>query len=121
MPQSANVRMQKILHRTCQLRRKRERITSCFFSAACLLLTGSLAVLLRQWHRPGLSVVFAGYSSVLLHSGTDAYIVVGVASFVIGVLFTLLCFRYKRRAALPRRTSSDAREDGISPNQTPGS
>ena len=117
MPQSVTARMQKILHRTHQLRRRRIQRSNFLLSTACLLLTAEIAALLHQRHLPGVSVVLSGYSSVLLHSGTDAYIVVGILSFVIGVLFTLLCIRYKRRSLLSRHSSSDAADKASSPNK----
>ena len=62
----------------------------------------------------GLSIVLAGYGSVLLHSGADAYIVVSVGSFVTGVVFTLLGIRYRQYKALHRPFSPDAADKASS-------
>lgn len=118
MPRPVNDRMQKILCRTRQLRRKQELRSSCILSAACLILTGSIAALLHQAHAPACSVVLSGYGAVLLHSGTEGYVVLGVVSFVIGALFTLLCLRY--RQCRLHRPHEDAEGRVSSPPCGPG-
>lgn len=85
MTQKASVRMEEIRRRTHRLRQRRTHRINCTLSAVCLFLTVGIASLLYQEHVPGLSIVLAGYGSVLLHSGADAYIVVSVGSFVTGV------------------------------------
>lgn len=102
MTQKASVRMEEIRRRTHRLRQRRAHRINCTLSAVCLFLTVGIASLLYQEHVPGLSIVLAGYGSVLLHSGADAYIVVSVGSFVTGVVFTLLGIRYRRYKALHR-------------------
>lgn len=78
MTQKAIVRMEEIRRRTRRLRQRRAHRINCTLSAVCLFLTVGIASLLYQEHVPGLSIVLAGYGSVLLHSGADAYIVVSV-------------------------------------------
>ena len=78
MTQKASVRMEEIRRRTRRLRQRRAHRINCALSAVCLFLTVGIASLLYQEHVPGLSIVLAGYGSVLLHSGADAYIVVSV-------------------------------------------
>ena len=75
MTQKASVRMEEIRRRTRRLRQRRAHRINCALSAVCLFLTVGIASLLYQEHVPGLSIVLAGYGSVLLHSGADAYIV----------------------------------------------
>lgn len=108
MTQKASVRMEEIRRRTRRLRQRRAHRINCTLSAVCLFLTVGIASLLYQEHVPGLSIVLAGYGSVLLHSGADAYIVVSVGSFVTGVVFTLLGIRYRQYKALHRPFSPDA-------------
>lgn len=72
MTQKASVRMEEIRRRTRRLRQRRAHRINCALSAACLFLTVGIASLLYQEHVPGLSIVLAGYGSVLLHSGADA-------------------------------------------------
>jgi hypothetical protein len=102
------VRMEEIRRRTRRLRQRRAHRINCTLSAVCLFLTVGIASLLYQEHVPGLSIVLAGYGSVLLHSGADAYIVVSVGSFVTGVVFTLLGIRYRQYKTLHRPFSPDA-------------
>ena len=91
MTQKASVRMEEIRRRTRRLRQRRaHRINYA------------------------LSIVLAGYGSVLLHSGADAYIVVSVGSFVTGVVFTLLGIRYRQYKALHRPFSPDAADKASS-------
>lgn len=107
MTQKASVRMEEIRRRTRRLRQRRAHRINCTLSAVCLFLTVGIASLLYQEHVPGLSIVLAGYGSVLLHSGADAYIVVSVGSFVTGVVFTLLGIRYRQYKALHRPFSPE--------------
>ena len=105
MTQKASVRMEEIRRRTHRLRQRR---------AHRINWTVGIASLLYQEHVPGLSIVLAGYGSVLLHSGADAYIVVSVGSFVTGVVFTLLGIRYRRYKTLHRPFSPDATDKASS-------
>lgn len=111
MTQKASVRMEEIRRRTRRLRQRRAHRINCTLSAVCLFLTVGIASLLYQEHVPGLSIVLAGYGSVLLHSG---YIVVSVGSFVTGVVFTLLGIRYRQYKALHRPFSPDAADKASS-------
>ena len=108
MTQKASVRMEEIRRRTRRLRQRRAHRINCTLSAVCLFLTVGIASLLYQEHVPGLSIVLAGYGSVLLHSGADAYIVVSVGSFATGVVFTLLGIRYRQYKALHRPSEAAA-------------
>ena len=114
MTQKASVRMEEIRRRTRRLRQRRAHRIICALSAVCLFLTVGIASLLYQEHVPGLSIVLAGYGSVLLHSGADAYIEVSVGSFVTGVVFTLLGIRYRQYKALHRPFSPDAADKASS-------
>ena len=86
MTQKASVRMEEIRRRTRRLRQRRAHRINCTLSAVCLFLTVGIASLLYQEHVPGLSIVLAGYGSVLLHSGADAYIVVSAGKRLLRVI-----------------------------------
>lgn len=118
MPTPVNDRMQKILCCTRQLRRKQELRSSAALSAVCLLLAGGIAALLQQDSAPGCSVVLAGYGAVLLHSGTEGYVVLSVVSFVVGALFAFLCLRYRQRRPHCPREHAESRVS--SPPSDPG-
>lgn len=66
MTQKASVRMEEIRRRTRRLRQRRTHRINCTLSAVCLFLTVGIASLLYQEHVPGLSIVLAGYGSVLM-------------------------------------------------------
>ena len=115
MTQKASVRMEEIRRRTRRLRQRRaHRKMFTIFMRNDQLVPIGIASLLYQEHVPGLSIVLAGYGSVLLHSGADAYIVVSVGSFVTGVVFTLLGIRYRQYKALHRPFSPDAADKASS-------
>lgn len=47
--------------------------------------------------RAGRIRVAGGWSAVLLQRGTGAYVVVGVGAFIVGVAFTVACFRIQEQ------------------------
>ena len=71
---------------------------SCHAAGSLLLLTGAI-LLLRDVQSPGVASVADGYGAVLLRDGAGAYVVVGLLTFALGVLATLLCVRMKNSAA----------------------
>ena len=75
----------EVRRRTRKYRRRYEQVTLTILSMLCLILSGSMLPLLS---RAGMasSTVPGGYSSVLLHSGASAYVVVGIAAFVTGCI-----------------------------------
>ena len=83
----------EVRRRTRKYRRRYEQVTLTILSMLCLILSGSMLPLLS---RAGMasSTVPGGYSSVLLHSGASAYVVVGIAAFVTGCIVTALCLRF---------------------------
>ena len=80
----------EVRRRTRKYRRRYEQVTLTILSMLCLILSGSMFPLLS-------STVPGGYSSVLLHSGASAYVVVGIAAFVTGCIVTALCLYLKKR------------------------
>ena len=86
----------EVRRRTRKYRRRYEQVTLTILSMLCLILSGSMLPLLS---RAGMasSTVPGGYSSVLLHSGASAYVVVGIAAFVTGCIVTALCLYLKKR------------------------
>lgn len=104
MTQKASVRMEEIRRRTRRLRQRRTHRINCTLSAVCLFLTVGIASLLYQEHVPGLSIVLAGYGSVLLHSGADAYIVSDLRKINVygDVAHQPLCSYYGKLNELPQ-------------------
>ena len=92
-------RMREIRHRTRQYRKRHEaRLLSCLAMCSLFLLAG-IGVLLRSVQTPGVAAVADGYGAVLLRDGAVAYVVIGIAAFVVGVSVTVLCIRLKNRSA----------------------
>ena len=114
MTERTQTRLQEIRRRTqIKRRRQEERILSVLTICSLLLVT-AIGGVLRQLQLPGISAGESGYSSVLLRNGAGAYIVVGIAAFVVGVVLTMICIRWKKRAYRrhDRMTHAEEREDG---------
>lgn len=88
----------EIRRRTRQYRRRQEQVTLAILGMLCLLLSGGMLPLLSRAGM-GSSTVPGGYSSVLLHSGASAYVVIGIAAFVAGCTITALCLYLKNGSA----------------------
>ena len=91
-------RMREIRSRTRQYRKRYEtRLLSCLTVCSLFLLTG-IGVLFGSMQTPGIASVAEGYGGVLLRDGAGAYVVIGIAAFVIGVSVTGLCIRLKNKS-----------------------
>ena len=99
MTGKTETRMQEIRCRTRQYRKRYEtRLLSCLTLCSLFLLAG-IGVLFSSVQTPGIVSVAEGYGGVLLRSGAGAYVVIGIAAFVVGVSVTVLCIRLKNRSA----------------------
>lgn len=99
MTGKTETRVREIRSRTRQYRKRYEtRLFSCLTLCSLFLLAG-IGVLFRSIQTPGVAAVADGYGGVLLRDGAGAYVVIGIAAFVIGVSVTVLCIRLKSRAA----------------------
>ena len=99
MTGKTETRVREIGRRTRQYRKRYEtRLLSCLTACSLFLLTG-IGVLFRTVQTPGIPAVANGYGAVLLRDGAGAYVVIGIAAFVIGVTVTVLCIRLKNRSA----------------------
>ena len=104
MTGKTETRMREIRCRTRQYRKRYEaRLLSCLTVCSLFLLAG-IGVLFRSVQTPGIVSVAEGYGAVLLRSGAGAYVVTGIAAFVIGVAVTVLCIRLKNKST--NRTES---------------
>ena len=98
MTERTQTRLQEIRRRTqIKRRRQEERILSVLTICSLLLVT-AIGGVLRQLQLPGISAVESGYSS----------------AFVVGVVLTMICIRWKKRAYRrhDRMTHAEEREDG---------
>ena len=103
-------RMLEIRRRTRQYRKRREGRVLFTLRVCSLLLFADIGILLRQVQSGGLPTVTDSYGSVLLRGGASAYIVVGIAAFVVGVTVTMICIRLKNKSK-DRTVSTEERED----------
>ena len=99
MTGKTETRVREIRSRTRQYRRQHENRVLSSLAAFSLFLLAGIGVLFRSVQTPGVAAVADGYGGVLLRDGAGAYVVIGIAAFVIGVFVTVLCIRLKSRAA----------------------
>ena len=98
MTGKTETRMREIRCRTRQYRRRYEtRLFSCLTLCSLFLLAG-IGVLFRSVQTPGIVSIAEGYGAVLLRDGAGAYVVIGIAAFVVGASVTVLCIRLKNRS-----------------------
>ena len=100
MTGKTETRMREIRSRTRQYQKRQEaRLLSCLSVCSLFLLAG-IGVLFRSVQTPGIPAVADGYGGVLLRSGAGAYVVIGIAAFVMGVTVTVLCIRLKNKSTI---------------------
>lgn len=95
------IRAREIHRRVREKRRWRERRIRSGLTGTSLCLFAGIILLLKGVQTPGVSAVVGSYSAVLLRDGAGAYILVGIAAFVLGVVVTMLCIRYKMQKGNP--------------------
>ena len=99
MTGKTETRVREIRCRTHQYRKRYEAwLFSCLTLCSLFLLAG-IGVLFRSVQTPGIVSIAEGYGAVLLRDGAGAYVVIGIAAFVVGVSVTVLCIRLKNRSA----------------------
>ena len=98
MTGKTETRVREIRSRTQQYRKRYEAwLFSCLTLCSLFLLAG-IGVLFRSVQTPGIVSIAEGYGAVLLRDGAGAYVVIGIAAFVIGVAVTVLCIRLKNKS-----------------------
>lgn len=90
-------RLREICRRARLYRKRRLRASVARLSAACICLAIGIGAVISDVHAPGVSRVAGGWSAVLLQRSTGAYVVVGVGAFIVGVAFTVVCFRIQEQ------------------------
>lgn len=105
------IRVREIHRRTRRYRRRYENRALYSLTAFSLFLFSGIGILLRKVQSSGgLPTVADSYGSVLLRGGASAYVVVGIAAFVVGVTVTMICIRLKNKST-DRTVSREERED----------
>ena len=98
MTGKTETRVREIRSRTRQYRRQHENRVLSSLAAFSLFLLAGIGVLFRSVQAPGIVSVAEGYGGVLLRDGAGAYVVIGIAAFVIGAAVTVLCIRLKNKS-----------------------
>ena len=98
MTGKTETRMWEIHRRTRRYRRQHETRLLSFLTVCCLFLLAGIGVLFRSVQTPGIVSIAEGYGAVLLRDGAGAYVVIGIAAFVVGASVTVLCIRLKNRS-----------------------
>ena len=98
MTGKTETRVREVRCRTQQYRKRYEAwLFSCLTLCSLFLLAG-IGVLFRSVQTPGIVSIAEGYGAVLLRDGAGAYVVIGIAAFVVGASVTVLCIRLKNRS-----------------------
>ena len=98
MTGKTETRVREIRCRTQQYRKRYEAwLFSCLTLCSLFLLAG-IGVLFRSVQTPGIVSIAEGYGAVLLRDGAGAYVVIGIAAFVVGASVTVLCLRLTNRS-----------------------
>lgn len=92
------VRVREIRSRTRQYRRRYENRQISCLTALSLCLIAVIGALFGSVHTPGIANVASGFGAVLLRNGAGAYVVIGIAAFILGVSVTVLCIRLKNKS-----------------------
>lgn len=98
------IRKYKIHQRIHVLRRRDDRRSITRLSVLAAALVFSMWTLLQNTHTSGVVTVASGYGSVLLRDGADIYVLVGLAAFVAGVAFTVICIRFRMKKIYKKET-----------------
>lgn len=104
------IRAREIHRRTRRYRRRHETRVRSSLTVFSLVLFAGIGALLQHVQAGGVSTVTGGYSSVLLRGEAGAYIVVGIAAFVVGVAVTVICIRCKKKAPIQTENTDDKEE-----------
>ncbi len=98
MTGKTEARMRTIRCRTREYRQRQENRQLSCLTACSLLLVTAIGALVGSVQTPGIAEVAGGYGAVLLRSGADAYVFVGIVTFFLGVSVTVLCIRLKNKS-----------------------
>lgn len=101
-------RVELVKLRACELHRKQEKKIICRLSVLCIVLfasfVGMIGAVTGQLSQFRIKEM---YGSMLLHEDAGGYVLVGVITFVVAVVITLLCIRYSEREKKDRDHKTD--------------
>lgn len=91
------IRREKIHQRIHILR---IRYDGCIIFSLTLLSVGlavCMGIMFQKMHLSGVPAVADSYGSVLLRDGADLYVIIAVAAFVAGAIFTMVCIWFQNK------------------------
>lgn len=97
MMRSAQVREKEIHQRIRFYRKRYEERALLQLSVLNLCLLVGIGILGNAMQIRGISSVTSGYSAVMLRNEAGAYVLVGIAAFVVGVVLTVCCIRIQQK------------------------
>ena len=56
-----------------------------------------MGIMFQKMHLSGVPAVVDSYGSVLLRDGADLYVIIAVAAFVAGAIFTMVCIWFQNK------------------------
>lgn len=96
MNEKTELWLQEIRRRTERKRKRyRKRNCSCLIAMNMMLMIG-IGMLLQNVTTLGIAEVAEGFGSVLIRGEVSVYVVIGIAAFVCGVIFTIVCIRWQK-------------------------
>lgn len=103
-------RVNEIRRRTRKKRLQHENRVLSVLALVNVFFAVNLCAICGVVKEPGISVVAGSSGSVLLRSGTSAYVVTAIAAFCLGVIVTAICIRYKNRQQRSRKTGDEEKD-----------
>ncbi len=95
---STNERISLMHERAKELKRKKDRAVMIVYSAACIVLFCGLIGLIRYYNGQSAGVTGDMYTaSSLIAENVGGYVLVAVFAFSVGVIFTVLCVKWRGR------------------------
>lgn len=91
------IRREKIHQRIHILR---IRYDGCIIFSLTLLSVGlavCMGIMFQEMRLSGVPAVVDSYGSVLLRDGADLYVIIAVAAFVAGAIFTMVCIWFQNK------------------------
>lgn len=104
------IRVREIHRRTQLYRRWHEYRVFSHLMALSLFLLAGVGFLWGNVQSRGISTVLGSYGSVLLRNGTNTYVIVGIAAFIMGVTLTVFCTRCRKKLLIRTKYTEESEE-----------
>ena len=105
-----SARVALVKARVRQLRRRREKHEICALSALCLALAASLVGAISALTGAAPAIEPGLYGTMLLYQDAGGYVLVGVVSFTVAVVATVLCMSFRDKTRQDGRKEEESDE-----------